>query len=125
MSYKIQELLTLREHLCVPLFFYEVRDAHRFLFQGCVVWGFLWVFLVFFCVFLCFFFVFDFFLSSSCVLSTQCLLCLTHKFYIFFFSLKVKCQIFKCINSPEITYIPIIWLLTVWERFMLQKTERK
>ena len=42
-----------------------------------------------------------------------------------FFSLQVKCQIITCINSFKITYIPIIWLLTVWERFIFQKTEKK
>jgi hypothetical protein len=46
------------------------------------------------------------------------------KFYIFF-SLQVKCQILLCINSLKITYIPIILLLTVWERFIFQATEKK
>jgi competence protein ComGF len=46
---------------------------------------FLW-FLLFFVVFLFFLWVFlYFFLSSSCVLSTQYILCPTHKFCIFFF----------------------------------------
>jgi hypothetical protein len=39
-----------------------------------------------------------------------------------FFSLQVKCQILTCINFPKRTYIPIIWLLIVWERFIFQKT---
>ena len=50
---------------------------------------------------------------------------LTHKFYIFFFQFTGKCQILTCINSLKITYIPIIWLLTVWERFTFQKGERE
>ena len=45
------------------------------------------------------------------------------KFYIFF-SLQVKCQILICINSLKITNIPII-LLTIWERFIFQATEKK
>jgi len=48
----------------------------------------------------------------------------THKFYIFF-SLQMKCQILTCINSLKISYIPIIWLGTVWERFIFQKTKKK
>ena len=54
-SYKRQELLTLREHLCSPSVFGGVHVAHLFSFLCCV---------------------FLFCLSSSCVLCTQCSQCL-------------------------------------------------
>jgi hypothetical protein len=38
---------------------------------------------------------------------------------------QVKWQILTCINSLKITYIPIIWLLTICERFIFQETEKE
>jgi hypothetical protein len=49
----------------------------------------------------------------------------SHSQILYLFQFAGGMSILTCINSLKITYIPITWLLTVWERFIIQETEKQ